>query len=111
LITASVEFGGILANATEEQLAHIREFGENIGLAFQITDDILDITSSEAKHGRKIGSDILKDKSTYVSLLGIEQAKAYALNFYQKAINALKLLPYDNSFLIHLADFIIHRHY
>jgi geranylgeranyl diphosphate synthase type II len=111
LITASVEFGGVLADATEEQLKLIQEFGENIGLAFQITDDILDVTSSETKHGRQVASDILKDKSTYVSLLGLEQAKTYALNFYQNALQALKPLPYNTSFLIHLADFIIHRHY
>ncbi len=111
LITASVEFGGILADATEQQLMHLREFGENVGLAFQVIDDILDVTSSQAKHGRAVASDLLNDKSTYVTLLGLEQAKAYALNFYHQALKALKPLPFDTSFLVNLADFILRRNH
>ena len=109
LITASIEFGGIIGNATPLQLDCLRQFGESIGLAFQVVDDILDVTSSQTKHGRAIASDIMNDKSTYVSLLGIEQAEAYALNFYNQAIKALKPLPYDTSLLIGLADFILRR--
>jgi len=109
LITAAIEFGGIIANANPSQLDSLRQFGEAIGLAFQVIDDILDITSSEAKHGRSIASDIRNEKSTYVSLLGIEQAQSYALNFYNQAIKALKPLPYDTSFLVGLADFILKR--
>jgi geranylgeranyl diphosphate synthase type II len=109
LITASIEFGGIIANANPLQLDCLRQFGESIGLAFQVVDDILDVTSSEAKHGRTIASDILNEKSTYVSLLGIEQAQSYALNFYHQAVKALTPLPYDTSLLIGLADFILRR--
>lgn len=109
LITAAVEFGGIISNAAAAQLNCLRQFGEAIGLAFQVVDDILDVTSSQAKHGRSVASDICNDKSTYVSLLGIDQAQAYALNFYNQAIKALKPLPYDTSLLIGLSDFILHR--
>lgn len=109
LITASIEFGGIIGNATPLHLDSLRQFGEAIGLAFQIIDDILDVTSSQAKHGRVIASDIMNKKSTYVSLLGLEQAQSYALSFYNQAIKALKSLPYDTSLLIGLADFIIRR--
>jgi geranylgeranyl diphosphate synthase type II len=111
LITASLEFGGIVAHAPHDQLGCLRQFGEYIGLAFQVVDDILDVTSSQAKHGRAIASDIMNDKSTYVSLLGLEQAQAYAVNFYEQAIQALQPLPYDTSLLVGLADFIVKRTY
>lgn len=109
LITASIEFGGIIANATYDQLNHLRQFGEAIGLAFQIIDDILDVTSSEAKHGKTIASDIINEKSTYVSLLGIDQAQNYAQNLYDQAVKSLTFLPYDTSLLLGLADFVLKR--
>jgi geranylgeranyl diphosphate synthase, type II len=109
LITASIEFGGIIANATPLQMDCLRRFGESIGLAFQVVDDILDVTSSQTKHNRNISSDIINDKSTYVSLLGIEQAQSYALNFYNQAVKALKPLSCDTSLLVGLADFILRR--
>jgi geranylgeranyl diphosphate synthase type II len=109
LITAAVEFGGILSNVSPIQLDALRQFGEAIGLAFQVIDDILDVSSSEAKHGKLIASDVRNKKSTYVSLLGIEQAHACALSYYQQAVQALKTLPYDTSLLIGLADFILKR--
>ena len=67
------------------------------------------MTSSQTKHGRAVASDIINAKSTYVSLLGVEQARAYAMNFYDQAVKALKPLPYDTSLLMNLADFILHR--
>jgi len=109
LITAAIEFGGIIANATLIQLDHLRQFGEAIGLAFQIIDDILDVTSSHTKHGKAVASDIINEKSTYVSLLGIEQAQAYAQNLYNQAIHSLKPLPYDTSLLVGHADFLLSR--
>lgn len=109
LITAAVEFGGIIANATPHQIDCLRQFGESIGLAFQVIDDILDVTSSETKHGVTVASDIRNEKSTYVSLLGIEQAHSYALNCYHQAVHSLKPLPYDTSLLIGLANFILQR--
>lgn len=111
LLTASVEFGGIIANVTETHLDCLRKFGEFIGLAFQTVDDILDVTSSQTKHGRAVSSDIMNEKSTYVSLLGIEQAHSYAMNFYEQAIHSLKPLPYDTSLLKALADFMVQRKY
>lgn len=109
LITAAIEFGGIISNASSAQLESLRQFGEAIGLAFQVIDDILDVTSSEIKHGRAIASDICNEKSTYVSLLGIEEAQSYALHFYNQAIQALASLPHDTSLLLGLANFILHR--
>lgn len=110
LITASVEFGAILANANPIEMEHIRNFGEHIGLAFQIIDDVLDVTSSEAKHGRKVATDVINNKVTYVSLLGIERSHAYAMEHYAAAIKALKIFP-KSSLLVNLADFIIQRNH
>lgn len=109
LLTASIEFGGILSNVSPPHLECLRLFGESIGLAFQVIDDILDVTSSQAKHGRAIASDILNQKSTYVSLLGIERAKGYANEFYQQALRSLKPLSCDTSLLIGLADYVLQR--
>jgi geranylgeranyl diphosphate synthase type II len=109
LLIASLEFGAIIAKATPLQFNCLRQFGEKIGLAFQIIDDILDVTSSEIKHGKALSSDVLNEKSTYVSLLGLEQAKSYAQSSYQQAIQALKPLACDTSLLRGIADFMIQR--
>lgn len=111
LLTASIEFGGIIANASPPHLECLRHFGEAIGLAFQVVDDILDVTSSQTKHGRAISSDILNEKATYVSLLGMEQAKAHATHYYQQAMTALKPLACNTSLLVAIADFILHRNH
>lgn len=109
LLTAAVEFGGILADADLKTMKHLHSFGENIGLAFQIVDDILDVTSSHAKHGRAIASDVLNDKTTYVTLLGLEKAKACAHECYERAVADAKALPGKPDLLISLADFVINR--
>ncbi len=109
LITAALEFGAIISNATEHERVCLSKFGAAIGLTFQIIDDILDVTESEAKHGRSVSSDIVNGKATYVSLLGIEQAQICANHYYQQALQALAPLKQDVSNLISLADFILHR--
>jgi len=109
LIEASVEFGCIIAEAQAHQLMAFRHFAENIGLAFQIIDDVLDVTSSETKHGRVIGSDQANGKTTFATLLGVERAKEYANTHLQEAIKAIKPLHIDASKLIALAHFITHR--
>ena len=109
LITAAIESGGIIADAQPQHQDALRLFGENVGLAFQIIDDILDVTDSEAKHGRKVSSDILNEKTTFVSLLGIEQSAAYAQTLYQQALQSLKPIQHDTSLLTDLAHFIVHR--
>lgn len=111
LLTAAIEFGGIVSEASDIQMEHLREFGENLGLAFQIVDDILDVTSSQAKHGRAISSDVVNGKSTYVTLLGMEQAKAYAQKSYQQALQALKGLPHHSARLANIAEYILKRDY
>lgn len=109
MISAAVEFGGIVADVGEENLKHLREFGEKIGLAFQIIDDILDVTASHEKHGRAVATDVLNDKVTYVTLLGIEGSKKQAKKLYDEAIDAIHRLPGDPSPLVKIADFIVNR--
>lgn len=109
LITAAIEFGSIIAGATVKQRELLRSFGENIGLAFQIIDDILDVTSSEIKHGKKISSDMIHEKCTYVSLLGLDQARVHANNHYEKAIGCINELQLDSSAIEQLGSFIINR--
>lgn len=109
LLTASILFGGILSDLNQSLLDQLRLFGENIGLAFQIVDDILDVTASEAKHGRLVATDLRNQKATYVTLLGLEQAKHYAQQHYNQALLSLKGFPYPTQRLVTLADYVIHR--
>jgi geranylgeranyl diphosphate synthase type II len=78
MITASIACGGIIADATPVQMKLLCEFGDDIGLAFQIIDDVIDVTASFQKHGKAISSDSINNKSTYVTLLGLEPAKQAA---------------------------------
>jgi geranylgeranyl diphosphate synthase type II len=110
LITASILFGGIIANIPLPQLNTLRSFGEKIGLAFQIIDDVLDITHSQQKHGKNISSDITNQKSTYVSLIGIPASQNLALSLSQSALQNLQSLPINPSLLSQLTSFILHRH-
>jgi len=109
LIRVSIRCGAILAGATPSELTALSQYGEQIGLAFQIADDILDIVGSEKNLGKKTGSDLAKDKSTYPALLGIEAARQLGHDAMNAAINALSGFgPQANTFR-ELAHFIIER--
>ncbi|MDP1880376.1 MAG: polyprenyl synthetase family protein [Parachlamydiaceae bacterium] len=109
LLTAAIEFGAIISKASAHQMNLLRQFGENIGLAFQIIDDILDVTSSFAKRGSDSISDQKNLKTTYVSLLGVQKAKDKADYHFQEAIQYLKQLPYETSLVENLANYMINR--
>lgn len=109
MISAAVEFGGIMSHSSQHDLHLLRSFGEKIGLAFQIVDDILDVTSSQAKHGRMVSTDVLNQKTTYVTLLGIEASLKRTRELYEEAIDDLSDLPADTTPLMNIADFIIKR--
>lgn len=106
LIAASIEFGAILGNAGKEDLQALRTFGQELGLAFQIADDILDVTCSEKKHGKKISSDIINEKATYVSLLGLDEAKGLVKIHREKALEALKTLSRNANLLTEITEYI-----
>lgn len=95
LIRASGVIGAILAGADDAQIKAIDGFCENLGIAFQIQDDILDVEGSEAELGKPIGSDAENNKSTYVTLFGIEKARRLSEEYTEKAIRCLD--SFENS--------------
>ena len=111
LIVASLEFGGVISHASDQQMQLLRQFGQEIGLAFQIIDDVLDVTASELKRGSAIASDVANNKSTYVSLLGLEQSEALAQALFRSAISNLDQLGVDAHMLKELASYIVGRSY
>lgn len=111
LFEAACLLGCIAAGKNENDAEYIaaKEYAKHIGLAFQITDDILDVCGDEATIGKKVGSDIHNGKSTFVTLLGIEGAKEKARNELEKAKQTLSVFSKDKTALIELADFILER--
>ena len=103
LIKAACEMGCIVGGACEEKLDAATKYAHNIGIAFQIMDDILDVTSTSEDLGKPVGSDSENDKSTYVSLLGIEECKKLVDTLTNEAIDALKAFDNDYSALSELA--------
>ncbi len=109
LLKAAVLFGCIAAGAEKRVADQLEIFSGNIGLAFQIVDDILDVTASEEKHGRKLPSDVNNHKTTYVSSLGMEKSRQTADALLKSSLEILQGLPYNTSLLAGLAKFIVHR--
>mgnify|MGYP000219779421 FL=1 len=106
LIEASVLMGAICANATDSERQALNSFAEQIGLAFQVQDDILDVTADTEQLGKPAGSDEKLDKSTYVKLLGVEAAKTYAQSLFDTAKNAVIAEFGDDNYLLDLADWL-----
>lgn len=109
LFNASVELGLILGNADTVTRTALMEYANCLGLLFQITDDILDVTGTIEELGKTPGSDIRQHKSTYVSLLGLEGAKEQAASVGKQAHNALNSVSYDTSILAALIDYLLKR--
>ena len=109
LIEASMMTGAILAGADEQQVAVVEEAAGNIGLAFQIQDDILDVTSTDEELGKPVHSDEKNNKVTYVTLFGIKEASRQVELLSEKAIKLLKSLNKNNEFLYLLIEKLINR--
>lgn len=109
MIVGSVRAGAILAGVDEDRLESLTKYAENIGLAFQIVDDILDIEGDEKLLGKRVGSDLDNDKSTYPSLLGIDASKKIVENLIEEAKTSLEVFASDAEFMNALADFIRER--
>ncbi len=109
LIEASMLIGAILSGASEHEQTLIEQIGADVGYAFQIQDDILDVTSTAEVLGKPIGSDSKNEKSTYVSIKGLEQAKQDVAEISARAIDTLDSLPYENPFLKELINMLINR--
>ena len=109
LIEAALMVGGILGGADKDQIETLRKIGSNVGIAFQIRDDILDVIGNVEELGKKTGSDAQNDKATYVTLKGIEESEAEAKSLSKEAEELLKSLPGDKEFLTMLIDSLIGR--
>ncbi len=110
LIEAACVMGCIVAKADSEKIASARSFASKIGLAFQIKDDILDVTSTAEKLGKPIGSDAENGKSTYVGILGIEKCQQLVDELTDEAIKALEIFP-ENGALLEYAEYLSKRDY
>ena len=109
LIEAALVIGAVLAGASEEDKARLEKAAENIGIAFQIQDDILDVTSSLEVLGKPVGSDEKNHKVTYVSLNGLDQSRRDVAALSEEALEILRAFPQRNLFLEELVMTLINR--
>ena len=109
LLTASVVLGGLLAGATEQVIDALRRYGEAVGLAFQIVDDLLDLEESAATLGKTAGKDLAQQKLTYPALVGPEGARAQVEALLAVAIENAGMIPGPVNYLAEIARFICER--
>lgn len=109
MIRASLVAGALVAGAKEEDVQRIERFGQLIGLAFQISDDILDVEGSTEILGKKTGSDVINNKSTFVSYYGIEKSKEMAKALIKEAQNIIDVYGNKGLLLKELSNYIIER--
>jgi len=109
LIQTSLEIGGLLSNLEEENIKLLNLYGEKIGLAFQIQDDIIDIESPASVSGKSQGSDIVQNKITYPSVVGLDESKAKAQKLAKEAKEILVPLSEKADNLRLLADYVVTR--
>jgi geranylgeranyl diphosphate synthase, type II len=109
LIEASISTGAILGNGSFEQIQQLNIYAKNIGLAFQVIDDILNVEGDPAVMGKVVGTDQVREKSTYPSILGIEKSKEFAKNLVNNALQALDYFDNKSDPLRAIAHYIIDR--
>jgi geranylgeranyl diphosphate synthase, type II len=111
ILTSSVRLGAMSANATQKQLAAITEFGQALGLAFQVIDDILDVTQTSEKLGKSAGKDAAAQKATYPAVIGLDKSRAEAQRLTKKAHVALASFGHKAEQLHALANYLLERDY
>ncbi|MEI6560955.1 MAG: polyprenyl synthetase family protein [Verrucomicrobiota bacterium] len=111
LLTASIRLGGMSANATPAKLEALTAFGMNLGLAFQVIDDILDVTQTSEKLGKSAGKDVAAQKATYPALLGLEKARKEAQRLTAASLAALKPFGKKGDTLQIIAEYLLAREY
>jgi geranylgeranyl diphosphate synthase type II len=109
LILVSVRLGAKLGGASEEGLKALARYGEGVGLAFQIADDILNIEGNATQLGKKTGSDLSRRKATYPTLLGIEESKRRAKELVEMSVNTIRSLGAEAEPLREIARFVLSR--
>ncbi len=111
LLITSVRLGAMSANATPTQLQAVSDFGRSLGLAFQVIDDILDVTQTSEKLGKSAGKDVAAHKATYPSVLGLEKSRTEAARLTRQAHDALQPLGKQGTRLHELANYLLEREY
>jgi geranylgeranyl diphosphate synthase type II len=111
LLTASIRLGGMSVNATPSKLEGLTIFGKNLGLAFQVIDDILDVTQTSEKLGKSAGKDLAAQKSTYPSVLGLEKSRKEAQRLTATALTALKPFGKKGEALRAIGEYLLQREY
>ena len=112
LLIAAALLGLIAAGKTDEEaFNNAKNYASDLGVAFQIIDDILDCTADEAVLGKPVGSDEKNNKTTFVTLFGLEKAKEYAMQFTQSALDSLEKFEGDKTNLIALTEYLLKRNF
>jgi geranylgeranyl diphosphate synthase, type II len=111
LLRSSIRLGAMSANATPAQLRNLSDFGHSLGLAFQVIDDILDVTQTTEKLGKSAGKDIASEKATFPAVVGLEKSRKIAQKLTKEAREAL--LPFGKraEALLGMADYLLERDY
>ena len=109
LLCCSVRLGGMSANCTSAQLRALTDFGYNVGLAFQVIDDILDVTQTTEKLGKTAGKDTAAQKATYPSIVGLERSRKIAAQLTEKAFDSLRIFKGKAVALEALAEYLLKR--
>jgi geranylgeranyl diphosphate synthase, type II len=111
ILTASVRLGAMSANANPKQLAAMTRFGRALGLAFQVIDDILDVTQTSEKLGKSAGKDVAAKKATYPAVIGLDKSRAEAKRLTKQAHHALSIFGTKAEALHALANYLLEREY
>ncbi len=111
ILTTSVRLGAMSANANPKQLDAITKFGRTLGLAFQVIDDILDVTQTSEKLGKSAGKDVTAKKATYPAVIGLNKSRAEARRLTRQAHNSLSIFDGKAEALHTLANYLLEREY
>ncbi len=111
ILTTSVRLGAMSANANVKQLEAITDFGRSLGLAFQVIDDILDVTQTSEKLGKSAGKDVAAQKATYPAIIGLKKSRAEARRLTRKAHDVLSIFGPKGDALHALANYLLEREY
>ena len=109
IIRSACTIGALMGGGSEDEIEAVDEFAKNLGVAFQIQDDILDVTGSEEELGKPIGSDAEENKNTYVRLVGLEKSRELSEEYSENAKKALDIFGERAQFLKDLTDYLINR--
>ena len=109
LITVSAMAGALVAKASKDELTAVEQYAQNLGLLFQVTDDLLDVTAATESLGKTAGKDISSEKATYPKLLGIDATAKFAIELSGKACQAISTLHRDTTTLKRLAETLLNR--